>query len=336
MGGREGNGVVTRLLAFLFVLLLAAPAVAADHAPPPDRLTSLLADGEQLVRKGDAGCAIPLERATLAADDLQHTDADYARALGALGLCREVQGRFGAAHRLVSRALEAAPPETTTAGRAAPWKVLHEALRRLDDRVARALVTWPDDADLYVDGEVVVGVPGAVLAVDPGRRLFEARQGGKTLAAQHVEVRAGDLPRVDLRIVAPGEKSSKQAVSARTPPGFPPGPSPFAPALSPHGVAVTVAYVGLATGIVSGIVAGVLEAQRASAAAGNASNTCAVDPTSATCAKVKLAFEQSRGARNVAIVAGSIGVTAAGVGVGLYFAGERAPATGMITVSGQW
>lgn len=320
---------MTRLLPFLFVLLLAAPAFAA-----PSRLDRLMAEGTALTDRGDASCAVPLEAAAFAAE---RDDGAYARALGALGLCREVQGHMADAHRLVSRALEAAPAETTAAGRAAPWPALRAALRRLDDRVAKALVTWPDGADLYVDGEAVAGVSGAVLAVDPGRRLFEARQGGKTIAAQAVEVRAGDLPRVDLR--APQSSSSSTATSSpRTSPSvLSSQPSPFAPALSPSGVAVTIAYVGLATGIVSGIVAGVLEAQRASAAAGNASNTCAVDPTSATCAKVKLAFEQSRGARNVAIGAGIVGGVAAGVGVGLWFELEKsAPPTVGATWSGSW
>ncbi len=318
---------MTRLLAFLFALLLAAPALAA-----PSRLDRLMAEGVALTDRGDASCAAPLEAAAFAAE---RDDGAYARTLGTLGLCREVQGRFGAAHRLVSRALEAAPAETTTARRAAPWPGLRAALRRLDDRVAKALVTWPDGADLYVDGEAVVGAPGAVLAVDPGRRLFEARRGGKTIAAQTVEVRAGDLPRVDLRGSAPPIDPTKQGDLVPPPPRSAP-PSPFAPALSPRGVAVTIAYVGLATGIVSGIVAGVLEAQRASAAAGNASNACAIDPTSATCAKVRLAFEQSRGARNVAIGAGIVGGVAAGVGVGLWFGLEqKAPVVGA-TWSGTW
>ena len=331
---------MTRPLAFLFVFLLAAPAAAADP-PPPDRLAPLLAEGEQLVRKGSAGCAVPLEAATLAADDTQHTNLDYARALGALGLCREVQGRFGAAHRLVSRALEAAPAETTAAGKADPWKGLREAQRRLDDRVARALVTWPSGAELYVDGEVVAGVSGAVLAVDPGRRLFEARKDGRTLAAQHVEVRAGDLPKVELKASQSSSPPSSTATSSpRTSSTALPSQSlssPFAPALSPRGVAVTVAYAGFATAVVSGIVAGVLEAQRASAAAGNAPNTCTIDPTSATCAKVRLAYDQSRGARNVALVAGGAGILAAGVGVGLYFGLERgaSPTVGA-TWSGSW
>ena len=328
---RKGSNAVTRLLAFLFVLLLAAPAAAAD------RLAPLLAEGEQLVKKGDAGCAVPLESAVLAADDVQHTNLDYARALGALGLCREVQGHFGAAHRLVSRALEAAPPETTREGKALPWKVLREAQRRLDDRVAKALVTWPEGTELFVDGEEVVAVSGAVLAVDPGRRLFEARKDGRTLAAQHVEVRAGDLPTVKLEASAPGVAPSKQGDPVSRAPGSAPAPSPFVPALSPRGVSVTIAYVGLATAVVSGVVAGVLEAQRASAAAGNAPNACAIDPTSATCAKVRLAFEQSRGARNVALVAGGAGILAAGVGVGLYFGLERgaSPTVGA-TWSGSW
>ena len=331
---RKGSNAVTRLLAFLFVLLLAAPAAAAD------RLAPLLAEGEQLVKKGDAGCAVPLESAVLAADDVQHTNLDYARALGALGLCREVQGHFGAAHRLVSRALEAAPPETTREGKAAPWKAFREARARLDDRVARALVTWPSGAELYVDGEVVAGVSGAVLAVDPGRRLFEARKDGRTLAAQHVEVRAGDLPKVELKASQSSSPPSSTATSSpRTSSTALPSqslPSPFAPALSPRGVAVTTAYVGLGTALISGVVAGILEAQRASAAAGNAPNACAIDPTSATCAKVKLAFEQSRGARNVALVAGGAGVLAAGVGVGLYFGLEqKAPMVG-VTWSGRW
>ena len=326
---------MTRLLAFLFVFLLAAPAAAADP-PPPDRLAPLLAEGEQLVRKGSAGCAVPLEAATLAADDTQHTNLDYARALGALGLCREVQGRFGAAHRLVSRALEAAPPETTREGKALPWKVLREAQRRLDDRVAKALVTWPEGTELFVDGEEVVAVSGAVLAVDPGRRLFEARKDGRTLAAQHVEVRAGDLPKVELKASQSSTATSSPGTSSTALPSQSLS-SPFAPALSPRGVAVTVAYAGFATAVVSGIVAGVLEAQRASAAAGNAPNTCTIDPTSATCAKVRLAYDQSRGARNVALVAGGAGILAAGVGVGLYFGLERgaSPTVGA-TWSGSW
>ena len=110
------------------------------------------------------------------------SDDAYARAVGAWGLCAEKAGSFGEAHRLVSRALEAAPPGTSTAP---PWPALRAALRRLDDRVARVLVTF--DGDLWVDGHAVVAVSGAVLAVDPGRHLFEQR--GKVHAAKEVEAR---------------------------------------------------------------------------------------------------------------------------------------------------
>jgi hypothetical protein len=321
---------MTRFLAFLAVLLLATPAAAAD------RLAPLLAEGEQFVRKGDAGCAAPLERAILAADDVQHTGDDYARAIGSLGLCREVQGRYGEAHRLVSRALEAAPAEMTAAGKAAPWKPLREAQRRLDDRVARALVTWPDGAELYVDGLAVAAVSGVVLAVDPGRRLFEARRDGKTLAASTVEVRAGDLPKVALVTPIPTEKTSPIGTveGAKTAPLA--TPSPFAPALSLRGVAVTIGYAGLATALVSGAVAGVLEAQRMSLRSGLASDACPTPDASVRCAQLRQVFDQSRGARDVALIAGGIGLAAGAVGIGVYFGVEqRAPVVGA-TWSGSW
>lgn len=80
-----------------------------DHrmaAPSP--LDALLTTGEALTRGGD------------------------------VGLCREVLGRCADAHRLVARVLEGAPPETTPAGKAPRWVALRSALRRLDERVARA------------------------------------------------------------------------------------------------------------------------------------------------------------------------------------------------------
>ena len=289
---------MTRLLALLSVLLFALPA-RADCS----RLRDLAMRAES-------------------------SDAAYALAIGQWGLCAEKDSHHAEAHRLVSRALEASPPETTAAGKAAPWPALRAALRRLDDRVARVLVTF--DGDLFVDGHAVVAVSGAVLAVDPGRHLFEQR--GKVHAAKEVEARAGDLPTVDLRRSAPGSEPSKQAVSVPLAPRQYPGP--FAPALTPRGIAVSVTYGALAVSLAAGIAAGILEKQRAAAAAGSPLDACLHGGDD--CAKIRLAFDQSRGARNVAIGAGVVAVLAGGVAVGLYFAADRAPSSGMITVGGLW
>lgn len=314
---------MTRLFPLLAALLLALPASAAS------RVDTLLARGEALTARGDPSCSTPLEAASFAAEP---SDADYARALGALGLCHEVQARYGEAHRLVSRALEGAPAETTAPGKRAPWPALRAALRRLDDRVARVLVDFP--GDLWIDGHAVIAVSGAVLAVDPGRRLFEAREKGRVVAAKEVEARAGDLPSVDLRaqkLTAPPIGAPK--VDEHVPSTAP--QSPFAPALSPRGVAVTVAYVGLGTAIVSGFLSGVLEAQRSALAARLPDGAC-VDARAAGCAELRLAFEQSRGARNVALVAGGVAVLGGGVAVGLWLGTERTPASAGITWSGAW
>lgn len=315
----------------LFLLLLVAAA-------PLPRLDRLLAEGAALTAKGSTACAAPLEAAVLAADDVQHTSDDYARALGALGLCREVAGRFGEAHRLVSRALEGAPAETTADGKRAPWPGLRVALRRLDDRVARVLVTF--DGDLFVDGRAVVAVSGAVLAVDPGRRLFEARAKGRTIAAREVEARAGDLPTVDLRKAPESEqkKGVTGVVTGYAPrnPLAAPKSSLFAPALSPRGVSITIAYVGLGTAVLAGVVAGVLEAQRGSLASGLAPDACPRPDASPRCAELAQVYQQRTGARNAALVAGGVAVLGAGVAVGLWLGTERTPATGVVTVSGRW
>ena len=251
------------------------------------------------------------------------SDDAYARAVGAWGLCAEKAGSFGEAHRLVSRALEAAPPGTSTAP---PWPALRAALRRLDDRVARVLVTF--DGDLWVDGHAVVAVSGAVLAVDPGRHLFEQR--GKVHAAKEVEARAGDLPTVDLRPPAKPPPMSNPYIPSK---GYTPGAgSPFAPALTPRGIAVGLTYGALGVSLAAGIAAGILETQRAAAAAGSPLDACLHGGDD--CAKIRLAFDQSRGARNVAIGAGVVAVLAGGVAVGLWFGMDRGPT--MVTVGGLW
>jgi hypothetical protein len=305
-------------------LLLTAPAAAA-----PTRLDTLLARGEALTRAADPACAVPLEAAALAAE---HSDADYARALAALGLCREVQQRFADAHGLVSRALEGAPAETTPAGKTTRWMTLRAALRRLDERVARVLVTW-DDGALFVDGKPAGGVSGRVMAVDPGRRTFEVRKGGKTLAAQEVEARAGDLPAVHLRAPRPTATSSRQ--TSPVPPLRLPS-SPLIPSLTPRGIAVGTVYASGLVAVVSGIVAGVLEAQRVSLRSGLTSDACPTPDASARCAELRQVFEQSRGARNVALVVAGVAVAAGGVAIGLHFAGGRAKTAGMVTVGGSW
>lgn len=317
---------------FLSLLLLATPA-AAD--PRVDRL---LAKGEALTRAGDASCSAALAEAAMAAE---RVEADYARAIAAWGACEETRGRYGHAHRLVAQALEFAPPETTPAGKGAPWPSLRAALRRLDDRVARVLVTWPEGASLYVDGEAVGGVSGKVLAVNPGRRIFEARRGGVTIAAAERDARAGDLPAVHLEgSLTPTAPPDKTSPSVTPEPSFTPTalPHPLAPALSPRGVAVTVAYVGLGTAVIAGVVAGVLEAQRGSLAAPIPLDGCAREPKAPGCDALQLAYEQSRGARTAALVAGGIGLAAAGLGVGLWLGLERgkAPASAGLTIGGAW
>jgi len=316
---------MNRHLAFLCAFFLSAPAAAA-----PSRLETLLARGEALTARSDASCSEPLAMAALEAE---RVEADYLRALGALGLCHEVAGRFGEAHQLVSRALEGAPAETTPAGRAPRWTSLRAALRRLDERVVRVLVTWPEGAELYVDGRPAGGVSGRVLAVDPGRRTFEARRDGKTIAAEQVEARAGDLPKVAL--AAAEEKSSVFVPSSERKKSEDLRPHPLAPALSPRGVAVTTAYAATGVALVAGIVAGVLEAQRAALRSGLAPHACPTPDASARCAELALAFDQSRGARDVAIGAGALAGVAAGTGVVLWVAGEKNKAVG-VTWSGTW
>lgn len=320
-----------RVLLALLLLLLAAPATAA-----PSRLDTLLARGEALTRAADAACAEPLETA---AREAERDDDAYARALAALGLCREVQGRYGDAHGLVSRALEGAPAETTPAGRAPRWTTLRAALRRLDDRVVRVLVTWPDGAELYLDGHVAGGVSGRVMAIDPGRHTLEARRGGVAIAAQSVEARAGDLPTVELRAqesLSLDKKSSPAGPAPLATSGPPTAPSPFAPALTPHGVAAGTAYAAGAVALVSSIAAGILEAQRVSLRAGLPDDACPVPDASPRCAELRQVFEQRTGARNVALVAAGVAVAAGGVAIGLHVAGDRARSAGVVTVGGTW
>jgi hypothetical protein len=240
----------------------------------------------------------------------------------------------------VSRALEAAPAETTADGKKAPWPGLRVALRRLDDRVARVLVDFT--GELFIDGRAVAAVSGAVLAVDPGRRLFEARAKGQTIAAREVEARAGDLPTVDLRSLGtpiPPEKTSQNntADPPKPPPLGTPKSSLFAPALSPRGVSITIAYVGLGTAVLAGVVAGVIEAQRGSLASGLAPDACPRPDASPRCAELAQVYQQRTGARNAALVAGGVGIAAAGVAVGVYFGVEqKAPPSASLTVGGSF
>ncbi len=287
---------MTRLLALLSVLLFALPA--------------------------RADCSHLRDLAMRA----ESSDAAYALAVGQWGLCAEKDSHHAEAHRLVSRALEAAPPETLPTGKAAPWPALRAALRRLDDRVARVLVTF--DGDLFVDGHAVVAVSGAVLAVDPGRHLFEQR--GKVHAAKEVEARAGDLPTVDLRPPAKPAPVNPYIPGNPYTPSKGSTPSPFAPALTPRGIAVGLTYGALGVSLAAGIAAGILETQRAAAAAGSPLDACLHGGDD--CAKIRLAFDQSRGARNVAIGAGVVAVLAGGVAVTLHLTGNKAD----VAVGGSW
>jgi hypothetical protein len=320
---------VTRAALPLFLLLLAAPAAAA-----PD----LLATGEALTRAGDASCGKPLERALFAAE---RDDAAYQRALAALGLCREVQGRYADAHGLVARALEAAPPETTPAGKAARWALLRAALRRLDERVARVLVTADPKAEVVLDGHSIGTADGKVLAVDPGVHVFEAREGGRTVAAAQITARAGDLPAVSLKasLAAPIpalETRQTAAEKGAEKPSLGAPISPLIPGPSPRGVAVGVAYGAGGVALVSGIVAGVLEAQRSAIASTLAPGACAGGGPP-RCEGLRLAFEQRTGARNVALVAGGVALAAGGVAVVLHFTGVPVAKGGVgVMVGGQW
>ena len=314
----------------LFLLLLAAPAAAA---PDP------LATGEALTRAGDAACGKPLERALFASE---RDDAAYQRALVALGLCREVQGRFGEAHGLVARALEAAPAETTPAGKAARWALLRAALRRLDERVARVLVTVePKGAEVLLDGRSIGTADGKVLAVDPGVHVFEAREAGRTVAAAQITARAGDLPAVALKasLAAPVPAlETRQTVLEQGPKAAPsaPGKSPLIPGPSPRGVAVGVAYSATGVALVSGIVAGVLEAQRGAIASTLDLDACAAGGPP-RCSDLRGAFAGRTAARNVALVAGGVALAAGGVAVVLHFtASPVAKGSVGVMVGGQW
>ena len=312
----------------LFLLLLAAPAAAA---PDP------LATGEALTRAGDAACGKPLERALFASE---RDDAAYQRALAALGLCREVQGRYADAHGLVARALEAAPAETTPAGKAARWALLRAALRRLDERVARVLVTAPA-GDVWLDGHSIGAADGKVLAVDPGVHVFEAREGGRTVAAAQITARAGDLPAVALKATSrpaePTEKTRPLVLEQRpeTAPSRP-AVSPLIPGPSPRGVAVGVAYGAGGVALVSGIVASVLEAQRGAIASTLAPGACA-NGGPPRCSDLRGAFAGRTAARNVALVAGGVALAAGGVAVVLHFTGGSvAKGSASVMVGGQW
>lgn len=324
---------MTRLALLLFVLLLATPAAAAD----------LLTTGEALTRAADPACGKPLERALFAAE---RDDAAYQRALVALGLCREVQGRFGEAHGLVARALEAAPAETTPAGKAARWALLRAALRRLDERVARVLVTVdPKGAEVLLDGRSIGTADGKVLAVDPGVHVFEAREAGRTVAAAQITARAGDLPAVALKVVhgeaLPSSQSSSKA--AGTSPAdvvhkapLPSLQSPLIPGPSPRGVAVGVTYSAGGVALVSGIVAGVLELQRGAIASTLDLDACA-NGGPPRCSDLRAAFAGRTAARDVALVAGGVALAAGGVAVALHFTGSPVAKGGVaVMVGGQW
>lgn len=302
---------MTRVLLPLCLLLLAAPAMAAE----------------------------PCDAERTAAMRAEADEAAYTAVVGAWGLCEEKAGHFAAAHGLVSRALEGAPAETTPAGRAPRWTTLRTALRRLDDRVARVLVTW-DAGDLYVDGRPAGGVSGRILAVDPGRRLFEARRGGKVVAAHEIEARAGDLPAVKLEELPSSQQSPDSAARVPKTPEKPApllsSQSPLAPALTPRGVAVGTAYAAGAVAVVAGVVAGALEVQRSALRAGLAPDACPTPDASPRCAELRQVFEQSRGARNVALVAVGLAVAAGGVAVVVHIAGRDAPRAAMVTVGGTW
>ena len=317
------------LPALLLPLLLAAP--------------DLLSTGEALTRAADPACGKPLERALFAAE---RDDAAYQRALAALGLCREVQGRFGDAHGLVARALEAAPPETTPAGKAARWTLLRAALRRLDERVARVLVTVdPKAAEVLLDGRSIGAADGKVLAVDPGVHVFEAREGGRTVAAALITARAGDLPAVSLKAVhgealPPSQSSSKAAGTSPADvvhaPVLPASQSPLIPDPSPRGVAVGVAYGAGGVALVSGIVAGVLELQRGAIASTLDLDACAGGGPP-RCSDLRGAFAGRTAARNVALVAGGVALAAGGVAVVLHFTGGGVAKGGVaVMVGGQW
>lgn len=318
--------------ALLSLLLLAAPAAAA-----PSRLDTLLARGEALTRAADPACAEPLQAAAFEAEK---TEADYLRALAALGLCREVQGRYADAHQFVSRALEGAPAETTPAGRAPRWVTLRAAQRRLDERIARVLVNVrPKSAEVFLDGQSVGTADGKVLVIEPGSHVFEAREKGRVLAAAQVTARAGDLPSVDLFEVSvpiPATTPQKAGESGPIPTAPIPRPHPLAPALTPRGVAVTTAYVAGGIALVAGVVAGVLEAQRAALASGIPRDGCPTPDASPRCESLRLSFDQSRGARNVALGAGVLAGVAAGTGIVLWITEERQKTAAGLTWSGTW
>jgi hypothetical protein len=299
---------VTRLSA-LSLLLLSFPALAAE----------------------------PCDAERTAAMRAEQDEPAYTAALGTWGICAEKAGHFADAHRLVSRALEGAPAETTLAGKATRWTTLRAALRRLDERVARVLVTW-DAGELYVDERPVEAISGAVLPLDPGTHRLTARKGGKVLAAQTIVARAGDLPAVNLK--APEPKPAPVNISRtsqlpRNQSTFQPV-SPLVPSLTPRGIAVGTAYASGAVAVVSAVVAGILEAQRVSLRSGLTSDACPTPDASARCAELRQVFEQSRAARNVALVAAAVAVAAGGVAIGLHFAGGRAKTAGMVTVGGSW
>jgi hypothetical protein len=262
----------------------------------------------------------------------EHDEAAYAAALGPWGLCEEKAGHFADAHRLVSRALEGAPAETTPAGKATRWTTLRAALRRLDDRVARVLVTW-DAGELFVDERLVDAISGAVLPLDPGTHRLTARKGGKVLASETITARAGDLPAVTLKAVAVPPRTLTSVVTLPAPVSK---SSPLLPTLTPRGIAVGTAYAAGAVAVVSAVVAGILEAQRVSLRSGLTSDACPTPDASARCAELRQVFEQSRGARSVALVAAGVAVAAGGVAFGLHFAGGRAKTAGMVTVVGSW
>jgi len=91
--------------------------------------------------------------------------------------------------------------------------------------------------------------------------------------------------------------------------------------------------------LVAGVVAGVLEAHRGGLASNIPSGACAGPEKSAPCAELQRAFDQRTAARNVALVAGGLGLAAGGTAIVLHFAipaVQVTPAGASLTVGGWW
>lgn len=308
--------------------LFTSAAAATPNDADAARYADLLRKGSEAAKAGkwDA-CATALTEAI----EIQ----DAPTVLGDLGLCEEQAGRFALAHKHLLRALEAAPADKQVE----PWKRLQAALVRVRDRVALLIITTdPPKASIIVDGRPVGRADGQTIAVEPGRHTVAGRlEGYEDDVVQTEDLHAGDFPNIHISL-RPKPRAALSSPVRHTPsaPSPPEKPSDvsrlFAPAWSPRGVLVTLAYAGTAATLVSGATAIGFEAHyqsmRASLdAKGYQGNTCRSGRppgTPAECEEVDARLQQRFTSVNV-LIGSAVTLAALWGAAGLAMYLDRSP-----------